>query len=258
MERIRQSWSRYRDEIDPQTGLPRRKNARPFVYAVDNELAPCQEAVDRGNDLEPDLPEIEQAAVDYLDTGRAFAGHAATLHEYYDDETYAEDDWAKGKETAPEIASAYEAWDAAAQRLDALLSDQKDALDKQMLELVEQREGKSLRWHANKVVIVAREFSDCVSESDAAASACSEPFDALSTVAADFEDQVQKGPAEAKNVFWMSSYAGSVEEYHTAARELVEALREGKPKQREAALEQVQREHEDLVSDYDNLRFDFP
>lgn len=258
LTRIRSSWERYTDDIDPDTGLPRAKSGKPFLYAIGTELEPCREAAEKGARMDPPLPDIERATAAYLESGRRFADLSRTLHAYYERGDYADDAWAEGKRIAPEFEAAHTRWSSAALELRRLVSAKQDEVDQRMLVLIEQREGRSLRWHANDMVIEAKKFVACVEPPEATAEDCEDAFRALKAAHDGFRAYHDAHESAAGKVFWMIAYQGTVDEYLAEAEELMPKLRKRKPRDRMAALQPLLRVHDDLVSDYNNLWFDFP
>jgi len=254
-DRIRESWARYAERVDAKTGTPRAKQ-KPFVYRIDGELEPCKQALEQGPKLEPPMPEIEAALAEYHGRGLEVAGYTQQLDEYYQRETYKEDAWAKGKEIAPAFQTAYEAWDAADLVLENAVDKRKDENDVKLLALIEQREGKNLRWHAQRVVLSAKALARCVADVANKAADCEDEHAAMVTAEQEFRSYHDAHAAEAEAVFWMSSFQGAAAAYGTEAAALMRALGHGKVKadDRQRATDR----YNDLVHAANNLRFDMP
>jgi hypothetical protein len=256
--RIAASWTRYADDIDPETGLRRRKSGQPFVYTIGKELDPCHEADERGRKLSPALPEIESAMTAYLEASERYADLTRILHAYYEAEAYDDDEWAQGKELAPELAAAYETWSGAAQQLVDAVSGRRDEVAADMLVLIEAREGKGLRWHAKNLSIAAKTFRKCVERPDWTPQGCQKAFDALREAHDGFRATHDDRLADAKKVFWMLAYQTTADEYMEEAASLMGGFAKAKPKARLDAVDSLTRIHDDLASDHANLKFDFP
>jgi Protein of unknown function (DUF3829) len=273
--RIRDSWLRY-DERVKEDGTPRKKGTKPFLYKIDSELTPCQEAVDKGPAAEPPLPDIEKAMASYLEHAKAFAATTVTLDTYYEQENYEDDAWAKGKELAPGFATAFTAWSKADEELDALVETRKDVVDRNVLALVEQRKGKNIEWHSRNYLLAAKAFGRCATSEAAAAPAkpakgapakttppatppaeaqgCEPSFTALDEAGTAFRTFYEANQAAADAVFWMSSFQSTVADYLAEAKKLQRALGKGSasPEQHNKLIE----EYNDLVSASNNLRFE--
>jgi hypothetical protein len=256
--RIRASWARYVDDIDLKTGLPKRKDTQPFVYAIDKELDPCLEAEDRGKKLSPPLPDIESTMTAYLEASTRFAALTRKLAAYYEAKAYEADEWSEGKALAPELARAHETWRTEAERLVTAVSTKRDEVEGDMLALIESREGKGLRWHARKLALEAKRFRTCVERTDWTPKECQTKFDALRNAHEAFRAVHDADSAAARKVFWMLAYQTTADEYVEEAATLMRTFAKLKPKTRTDAVDALVRIHDDLASDHANLKFDFP
>jgi len=251
-ERIRSSWQRYAERIDDD-GTLRKKGTTPFLYKIDTELAPCEDAARRGPTMRPPRPAIESAMADYVEHGRTFAGLSVELDSYFERKLYQEDDWAKSKQLAPGFRLAFEAWSKAAATLDRELGIHLDRLDRSRLAALERSGGQTLEWHARLLTLEARAFMRCASAEDVDAEACRKRQATLAEADAGFRRVYGTDPRAAE-VFWMDSFHESTATYVERTGEVLDALDEG-PLSPEA-LRPVERAHTAVVSDSNNLRFD--
>lgn len=269
-ERIRDSWERY-DERVKEDGTPRKKTVKPFLYKIDSELTPCEDAVTKGPSTEPSMPEIEALMATYLEHAKAFAAATVTLDTYYEREDYEDDAWAKAKELAPGFRAAYEAWDAADRELDGLIEARKDVVDRNVLALVEERHGRDIEWHSRSYLLAAKAFVRCATrsyESPAKPSkapraedeGCAEAFAALQQAETGFRRYYDANRTQADAVFWMSAFEGSVSDSFAEAKKVMRVLpkgaSKGQPKATAEALATLVDEYDGLVSDSNNLRFE--
>lgn len=252
-QRIHDSWNRY-SERAKEDGTPKRKGTIPFLYKIDSELTPCEEAVSKGPTMEPSLPEIEKAMAAYVEHGRTFAGHTVELDRYFEQEDFKDDDWAKGKELAPKLKASYDAWSAADTTLGDLVSAKKDVVERKMLELIEQRYGKEIEWHSRNAVIAAKAFLTCVTAEGATAEGCEASFDALEKAEEGFRTFAEANAEKVDGVFWMGSFKSSVQDYYAESKKLMRSLREGKASP--AEIGKVVDEYNGLIGDSNNLRFE--
>jgi hypothetical protein len=263
--RIRDSWRRY-DEHVQADGTPRKKGGKPFLYPIDTELAPCDEAATKGPTAAPPLPEIEKTMATWLEHAKAFATTTRALDPYYEAEGYAGDGWAKGKELAPGFLAAWQAWSKADDELAAQVEARLHVVERALLSQIEAHKGKDVEWHARNVVLHAKAFVRCFapppgSVGDTAEPArgepgkCKDELAALEQAEAGFRSHYEANRAEADAVFWMSAFEASVTDFLAEAR----AVSGGKPGKGGPTPEQLKKlldEHHDLVSDANNLRFD--
>jgi hypothetical protein len=278
--RIRDSWLRYSERVK-EDGTPRQKGTKPFLYKIDTELTPCEEAVTKGVAAEPPLPDIEKAMASYLEHAKAFAATTVALDTYYEQENYEDDAWAKGKELAPGFAAAFAAWSKADEELDALIDARKDVVDRNMLALVEQKKGKNIEWHSRSYLLEAKAYVNCATAlapppapakapkgkgkkaeapapapeaPKAEAQSCDTSFTALEQAGTGFRSFYDANKEASDAVFWMSAFQTSVDEYLAEAKKLQRALVKGSapPEQLSKLIE----EYNSLISDSNNLRFE--
>lgn len=254
-DRIAEAWARYSERVDTATGVAKNRQT-PHVVRVESELEPCRQAVDQGERLEPALPEIEAAAKEYYGRALAVAGLTQQLDDYYQAQGWKDDEWGKAKELAPEFQTAYDAWDAAATGLDTVVEAKKDDNDAKLLVLIETREGKNLRWHAQRVVLAAKAIARCVAAEGVKATECEDAHGAFTVAAEEFRTYHGAHGAEAEAVFWMSSFEGAVASYSSESTSFMRALAKGKAKadERQRAIDR----YNDLVNAANNLKFDMP
>lgn len=274
--RIRQSWQRYDEHVDTD-GTPRTKGKRPFLYEIDAELTPCEEAVTKGSTMAPSLPEIEQAMATWLEHAKAFAGTTVELDAYYEQKGYETDAWAKGKALAPGFLAAWQAWSTADDELATFVEARMDVVERALLSQLETSKGKGIEWHARNVALHAKELVRCVGGPSATVTGhsgrevgssrnagermrgkaepdCTQELAALHTATTDFRAHHEANREAAEAVFWMSAFEAEVDDFLAEAEAVV-----GKPGKGRRTPEQITKlvdEHDDLVSDANNLRFD--
>lgn len=269
--RIRQSWQRY-DERVQADGTPRKKDTAPFLYEIDSELIPCEEAVTKGPGIEPPLPEIEATMATWIEHARVFAATTKALDDYYEAKGWEGDAWAKGKELAPGFLAAWQAWSVADDTLVTQIEARMEVVEQALLAQVEARTGKDIEWHARRVVLHAKAFVRCFAPPPTTVAAalpppkgkpaartpepgaCASELDALVTAEAGFRTYYEAHRTEAEGVFWMSAFEASVSDLVAAAKA---AAAPGKPAGKGAPdlIAALLDEHADLVSDANNLRF---
>ncbi len=253
--RIGESWRRWAESVDPKTGTPKSKAAKPLVPVVDTELLPCKRAADEGPTVAPPLPDIERAFAEWYGAAVAFAKHTRALDEYYADEAYKQDAWAKGKEIAPAFEAAHVAWESADIALGDALERAQDRIDERLLAQIETRDGKKARWLAQKIAIAAKDFARCAREG--AAGDCDDERAVLEAARGELDRYREAHEAEVDHVFWMSSFRTATGRLVDDATALATALSAKKPKGDDERI-RVAASYDELVTAHDNLRFDLP
>jgi hypothetical protein len=253
--RIGESWRRWGEGVDLRTGMPKSKSAKPLVPVVDTELLPCKRAAEEGPQTEPQLVDIERAFADWYAAALAFAKHTRELDEYYADEGYKEDQWAKGKEIAPAFVAAHAAWETADIALGDLLEREQDQIDERLLAQIETRDGKKARWLAQRITIAAKAYARCARRGNAGE--CDEQRVALESSRAELDHYRDAHETEVDHVFWMSSFRTATTRLIDDGAALATALSAKKPKGEDERA-RVAASYDELVTAHDNLRFGLP
>ncbi|MEX1363083.1 MAG: DUF3829 domain-containing protein [Nannocystaceae bacterium] len=251
--RIRDSWARFEERAEPD-GTPTKKNVIPFLYKIDSELNPCEDAAARGPTMEPELPRVDQAMADYLRYGKQLAKYTVQLDRYYEQRAFEDDEWALAKRVAPALAAAYEGWAEADTTLQTALERHQDLVDRNLLVAVQRREGHKTQWHCRNMVLAATDFVRCIRAEGAEAQGCEPAFEALEQAHDGFVRYDRDHPTESEQVFWMSAFRDSVSDYFTQSK----ALMDDPPRGSLApdAIAGVVDEYEDLMNDSHNLRYE--
>ena len=240
--RMHASWQRYTERAK-DNGTPKKKGLPPFLYKIDSELTPCAEAARKGPTLEPSLPEIEAAMATYFERAEAFAAHTVTLDEYYEQETYKDDDWAAAKELAPKFQVA-----------GVIVGTRADLVERRVLVDVEERAGRRIEWQSRFVMLAAKDFVRCATAEGAKADGCEYAMNALEKAEQGFRRYYDENRPEADAVFWMNSFQRSVGQYLSGSQAFMKVFRKG-PLKGEESIE-LSRAYDDLVLHSNNLRFE--
>ena len=251
-DHIQDTWTRYVERVG-EDGRAKSKKIAPYLYEIDSELEPCERAADEAPDLPPARPELDRAQREYLDASTTFAALTVDLHAYYEKKGWTEDDWGTSIELAPKIRDAHAAWLLAHAAFAGLLHAEQQANDQALLEVIREREGKTLRWHALALRIAAQAFAACAAS--AAQEACTADAGALAEAHRAFQSAHDADP-DAGRVFWMSSYQASAAELVEKAAALTAAR--GKKGKSSSAADDVQVAWGRMDRDYAHLDFDFP
>ncbi|MBC8066874.1 MAG: DUF3829 domain-containing protein, partial [Deltaproteobacteria bacterium] len=225
------------------------------VPVVATELLPCERALDEGPLAEPPLPNVERTFAEWYSAANAFAKHTRVLDEYYADEGYKQDAWAKGKEVAPAFVAAHVAWESADIVLGDVLEQAQDRIDDKLLAQIEAQGGKQTRYLAQEVAIAAKGYARCARQGNAGD--CDDARATLEAARAGLERYREQHEAEVDDVFWMSSFRSATGRLLDEGQTLATALAAKKPKGDDERAK-VAASYAELVTAHDNLRFDLP
>ena len=255
-ERAYGSWNYYTSGVNPETGMPIRKGSGGRVHTMGHVLAACDEAVEKGPTLKPDLPEIDAAQKEYTSALHDMSKIADELEAYYKNEDFKDDAWAVGMKNAPLFKAAFERFDKAAIALGHLVDAKKHEADVQMLVVIEKRSGKKLEWHTKNSLMAAKEVINCLSanpDTPPEKEACDPAFTAFEEAKTEFQTYHDAQVEEAKGIMMMSSFESSLADFYAEAKKTLRSVRAGtaSPKEVGATID----EYNDLVGAANRLRF---
>ena len=251
---LSESWERYTDQVGTD-GKPKRRREGVYLRGIgDNSFRSCRRLV-TGSESGAAMPIIEQSATELIDAATRYAELTQELDQYIDTETWKQDGWETLAAIDPQLRAAHEQWakaDAVLQRAIDLRHVENDQL---LLGVLERRAGP-LEFASRKVMVHARPLVRCLErEPTPPYEECRPLFDSFDTVQGQFEEVYDADPA-ADKVFWMSTFANDVAEFHELAGDLVRKL--GQKKLRAGDLQGLRDAYSSLVRDAETLDFDFP
>jgi hypothetical protein len=250
---INESWERYTDQVGAD-GKPKRRREGVYLRGIaDSSFRGCRRSI--AGRTGPSLPIIEQTTVELLDAASRYAAHTRELDEYIAAQTWKDDSWAALAQIDPLLRSAHEDWLSADRKLQQAIDLRHIENDQLLLGALEQRVSP-LELVTRKVMVHARPLVRCLDrETEPTYADCRPLFDAFDQVEGEFEEVHDREP-DADKVFWMSTFAADVAEFHEIAGELVRKL--GQRKLRPTELQPLRDAYSSLVRDAETLDFEFP
>ncbi|HVG50394.1 MAG TPA: YiiG family protein [Xanthobacteraceae bacterium] len=120
------------------------------------DTSDCKKNVDKANSLEPRDAELEAAASAYVAAVTTLEPLLKEADDYYDQENYKDDKMAKGKAMHSRLVAAWDAFEKADKSLRAGVDTINDKRALQRLAEIEQKEGKTARYHVEALMIEAK------------------------------------------------------------------------------------------------------
>ena len=252
---VGESWERYTDQVTDE-GKPKRRREGVFLRGIGaNSFRGCRRII-ASHAGEVAMPVIERSVVELVDAATRYAELTRQLDAYADVEGWKQDEWAKLSELDPELRAAHQAWGDADAVLQRAL-DLRHVENDQILLGVLERRASPLEYASRKVMVYARPLVRCLErEPPPNVDECRPLFEAFDEVEGAFEDVYAGDESGADKVFWMSTFANDVEEFHEVAGELVRKL--GQKRLRSQDLQGMRDSYSSLVRDAETLDFDFP
>jgi hypothetical protein len=246
--RIGDAEDRYLDWVDPKVGITGKEKNVYGLYEISDQST-CINGIKTAADAEPDDPETEGAATEYLAALEAVMPLVNEAHKYYDEEDYKDDKFAKGKELHPKLVAAFEKFGTADDKFRKLVVDKNEALQERELARVEKEEGKKLSFHNKFVMSKAKklvEASDVKDLKELDLAKYEVVLGEFEKAVDELEAYVKDHKAEADSVSMFSSFVGKAGEMRKAAKELMRRKRD-KPEFTADEIEYLNQGHTHLV-----------
>ncbi len=253
---MNESWTRYEDQVELGGKLARRREG-VYVRGIDTaSFRSCRRTIAAAPLSPPELPRIEQVAINLVSAAEQYAATTRTLATWLDTRTD-RDDWSKLVELDPKLRESYQRWAEA----DAALSEALDLRhfenDPILLGVLEGRRSP-LEVATRRLMVRARPIVRCLTRKPpASAEECQPLWDEFELAHEQFEQLRTSDRAAADKVFWMRTFALDVQEFHELAAEHQRKLgQRGKGKERD--VQDLVDAYSALARDADALDFDFP
>lgn len=229
--RILDAADRYASWVDIEKGVTGEERNVYGLY--DHELdTNCVEGITTANDAEPDDPEMEKVATTWVEAYKAVTPLIHDAHEYYDQEDYKDDAFAKGKEMHDGLAKAISAFQEADQALRRMVGDKNDALQARRLEQLEKEEGRKLRFQQANVMAQAKVLmaaGDAASFEDIDLERLEEALSSYDKALEEASKYAKDNAAEADTVMMYDSFLDTANDFLKASKELMRRKRDNKP-----------------------------
>jgi hypothetical protein len=200
------------------------------LYEVTGDPARCSVAITKSNAMKPANPVLEKAATDYGAALTAVLPLVDEAYKYYDRGDYKTDKFAKGKELHPKLVTAFEAFNKANEAFTIQLEELQEGLDQRLLAVIEQQDGKRLRWHTKNTLVAAKnvmhEGDDRIDRIDAAK--LGTLVDTYAKALDELDAYAKAHKAETEKAFWMDSYIAESQKYVKSARDLLHRIHDKK------------------------------
>lgn len=154
-ERTHESQARYQDWAGSKAALTKKPRNVLGLYTI-YETGDCAKGVQEAAAMEPHQAELEAASMAYVKAVTTLEPMLKEADDYYEQENYKDDKFAKGKEMHPKLLAAWKEFNTADTSLRNIVQTIND--ERQLAELkdVEQKEGKKARYHILNTMLLAK------------------------------------------------------------------------------------------------------
>lgn len=156
-----ESWQRYLSWVDAKRGPTGRERIIYGLYSVSASSAKDDIAKARKSaESEPSIPSLDAATKELASTFETLVPILNEAEAYYDRKDYMDDKMAGGKALHARLVPAAIAFLSARERAERLQEQLKGLIDTQELARLEKTEGKSVKWHTRRVLIMTKRAVD--------------------------------------------------------------------------------------------------
>ena len=190
------------------------------------DTADCKTGVEAANALEPHDTAVEAAGSAYVTAVTILEPLLKEADDYYDQQNYKDDKMAKGRALHPLLMTAWSAFEAADQNLRTSIDTLSDFVAADELAAIEQREGRSGRYHIQALMMKAKVLIRAESAGKTMNLAkIAEALDGYEAIvkATDQYEQAHKDQGVG------SSFVGTAKSYLTTAKALMRRVRDKVP-----------------------------
>lgn len=241
---VHQTRARYFSWVDPKKGVTGNERVVLGLFDLPKESAQkCTAGLAKAKTMPPKDTKLEAAGDEFAKTVMELDGLIDEVFTYYENKSFKDDKFAKGKAMHPKLVAAFNNFSKADNAMHATLDGITKPLSQRTLGRIEREEGKKFRWHRKNTLIEARELveaGDPVGEDDnvdfALFNAAFTEFDkALNDLGAfglihKKELDSQTNPAWPLATSNFEQFSRAAEEYRKKAREYLRCLREAPAK----------------------------
>ncbi len=224
------------------------RSKTPVAAIPEAVIAACETAVGEGRQLQPPLPELEQALAAYTEQSRAYWTAVEGMAEQLTRKKKAKADQHEKLQTA------YENWDAANLRLEQLLDEQQAEVERRQLAEIETRVGKKLEYLVRARMIATRHVVGCTAQVEVTAGGCEPPIKDLQQAQAALDAYAKANPDEVARVDQYDAFTAAAKTQQEHLDELLSVLN-GHPEQAGEVLKKAVDYSAQLVARGEALTF---
>ncbi len=222
--RIIDSHNRYRLWVKNIDQGPTGKESIVYgLYDVNGDGSDCEKAVASAKGIEPLMPELDEAADKYVVALKEVITAIRDVYQYYEQEDYKDDNFAKGKSSHAGLMAAFTKFKDA----NTVFASEVDKLEDQVAESELDRLNDAGKQYEALVVesgIKAKKIKNLVAGKEFSQISADE----LNTMIEDFSATIEQLKADSSKPM-ASSYARSCDEFMKAAKEMMRRIRDKQP-----------------------------
>lgn len=224
--RVISSHNRYAMWVkDMEQGPTGREQNIYGLYDVSGDGTDCEKAVESAKQLEPSMPEIEEAAEKYVIELKKVIEQIRGVYKYYEQEDYKDDNFAKGKQAHPALMQAFKDFKEANTVFAEGVDNLEDQVASEQLETLRGVSGKRHEFLVVESGVKAKKIKTLLMDKQFEQITADE----LNPLIEDFGATVEELLAESSKNPLAGMYTRSCEAFTKASKEMMRRIRDNKP-----------------------------
>ncbi len=223
--RVVDSYNRYQSWVKDIEAGPTGKESLVYgLYDLNGDGADCEKAVADAKALDPELADVEEAADAYVSALKDVAGNIKGIYQYYEQEDYKDDAFAKGKAAHPALLASFKNFKEVNATFAGAVDQLEDQVAEQELAKLRSESGKEYEALIVESGMKAKKVKNLLQEKEYEQLTADE----LTPLIEDFEKTVEAMRSTKSSKMMADSYVRSCDEFTKALKEMMRRIRDGK------------------------------
>ena len=223
--RIIESYNRYGSWIkDIEAGPTGRESLVYGLYDITGDGTDCEKAVASAKAMDPELSDLEESAEKYVTAQKEVAGNIHAIYNYYEQEDYKDDNFAKGKQAHPALLAAFKSFKEANTTFAVQVDQLEDQVANEELAKLRAESGNEYEALIVESGIKAKKVKNLLQEKEYEQLTADE----LTPLIDDFETTVEAMRKTPTKKTMGDSYVRACDEFTKSLKEMMRRIRDGK------------------------------
>ena len=223
--RVIDSYNRYQSWVrDIEAGPTGKESLVYGLYDVSGDGNDCEKAITDAKAMDPELPDVEDAADEYAAALKDVVGNIRGIYQYYEQEDYKDDGFAKGKQAHPALLAAFKTFKDVNATFAGAVDRLEDQVAEQELTKLRNESGKEYEALIVESGIKAKKVKNLLQQKEYEQLTADE----LTPLIDDFDKTVEAMRSAKTSKIMSDSYVRSCDEFTKALKEIMRRIRDGK------------------------------
>jgi len=219
------SYNRYQSWVRDMDAGPTGKESLVYgLYDVTGDGGDCEKAVADAKAMGPELPELEDVADKYAAALKSVVSKIHEVYNYYEQEDYKDDSFAKGKAAHPALIAAFKDFRDVNTKFAAQVDQLEDRVANEELAKLRAEAGNEYEALIVESGIKAKAIKNLLQEKEYEQLTADE----LTPLIEDFDKTVEAMRSTTTKKIMADSYVRSCDEFTKASKEMMRRIRDGK------------------------------